>query len=152
MKPAKRNKKSNIDMAYYINVDEKNKVVVCEVLCRLRLEKVPFIPAGAINETLMRKLTYIFGIKDNKGVTYGLFKAKAIAKCNSTDIFNPEFGTKIAVLRARAKAFRMAAKAWSVVENYVKQSICEQVHVYMENAQTASSDETLELGELLKKE
>lgn len=84
------------------HVDEKNKVVVCTLICSMQEHK--HVP-----------MAYMIGnMYDKSGVDYtGHFTVKAKARCNVSDTFNETVGKRIAESRAKAKAYKVAARFWN---------------------------------------
>lgn len=84
-------------------IDEKNKVVVCELKCDLQLHKHPAY--DSINPDMWKKKF--------PGIRWmGEFTVRAKARCNASDTFDETIGKRIAESRAKAKMFAIAGKIW----------------------------------------
>ena len=96
-----------ITKASYI-VNPEKKVVVCVLECDMQLQKHPawidIYPKMWANLPLVDLC--------------GTFKVRAIARCNEEDAFNEEVGKRIALSRAKGKAFATAAKVYREIEKY----------------------------------
>ena len=84
-------------------IDEKNKVVVCELKCDLQLHKHPAY--CIISGNMWRKRFPHVGWD-------GQFTVRAKARCNTSDTFDETIGKRIAESRAKAKMFAIASKIW----------------------------------------
>lgn len=96
-----------ITKASYI-VNPEKKVVDCVLECDMQLQKHPawidIYPKMWANLPLVDLC--------------GTFKVRAIARCNEEDAFNEEVGKRIALSRAKGKAFATAAKVYREIEKY----------------------------------
>ena len=84
-------------------IDEKNKVVVCELKCDLQLHKHP---AYCIIYPDMWKKRFPHVGWD------GQFTVRAKSRCNNIDTFDEKRGKMIAESRAKTKMFNIAGKVW----------------------------------------
>ena len=93
----------------HFHVDEKNKTVVCILTCNVQEYKhVDYI--------------YMYGNMYVKSGVHkgGTFIVKAKARCNASDTFNEVVGKRIAESRAKAKAYKVAARFWKNSANIFK--------------------------------
>ena len=91
---------------YIVNLEKK--VVVCILECDMQLYKHP--AWQGIYPSMWANLPLV-GIN-------GIFKVRAIARCNEEDAFDEEAGKRIAESRAKVKAFATAAKVYKEIEKY----------------------------------
>lgn len=96
-----------ITKANYI-VNPEKKVVVCVLECDMQLQKHP--AWQDIYTYMWTNLPLVSGS--------GIFKVRAIARCNEEDTFDEEAGKRIAESRAKGKAFATAAKVYKEIEKY----------------------------------
>lgn len=87
-------------------VDEKNKVVVCELLFTLQLLGSEAIP----------NIMDIPGRMAKEAVSMGdTLVCRGKARCSSDDTFDEATGKKIAESRAKSKAFKTAKNVWDCI-------------------------------------
>lgn len=93
----------------HFHVDEKNKTVVCTLNCN-------------VQEYKHVDALYMYGNMYAKSGVHnsGTFTVKAKARCNASDTFNEVVGKRIAESRAKAKAYKVAAKFWKNSANVFK--------------------------------
>ena len=91
---------------YIVNLGKK--VVVCVLECDMQLYKHP--AWQDIYPNMWANLPLV-GIN-------GIFKVRAIARCNEEDAFDEEVGKRIAESRAKGKAFATAAEVYKEIEKY----------------------------------
>lgn len=90
-------------------VDEKNKVVVCELLFTLQLlgsgaiPNIMDIPGG-----MAKKRLYQWG---------DTLVCRGKARCSSDDTFDETVGRRIAECRAKIKMFKVARNVWKTLGN-----------------------------------
>ena len=91
------------------HVDEKNKTVVCTLNCN-------------VQEYKHVDVSYMCGnMYEKSGVSFtGHFTVKAKARCNASDTFDEVVGKRIAESRAKAKAYKVAARFWKNSANVFK--------------------------------
>lgn len=93
----------------HFHVDEKNKTVVCTLDCNVQEHKHV-------------STIYMYGNMYKKSGIHvnGNFTVKAKARCNASDTFNEVVGKRIAESRAKAKAYKVAARFWKNSANVFK--------------------------------
>lgn len=93
----------------HFHVDEKNKTVVCTLNCN-------------VQEYKHVDALYMYGNMYAKSGVHssGTFTVKAKARCNASDTFNEVVGKRIAESRAKAKAYKVAARFWKNSANVFK--------------------------------
>ena len=93
----------------HFHVDEKNKTVVCTLNCNVQEHK--HVDAFYMYGNMYAKS----GVHNN-----GTFIVKAKARCNASDTFDEVVGKRIAESRAKAKAYKVAARFWKNSANVFK--------------------------------
>lgn len=89
-------------------VDEKNKVVVCELLFALQLLGSEAIP----------NIMDIPGRMAKEAVSMGdALVCRGKARCSSDDTFDEAVGRRIAECRAKIKMFKVARNVWKTLGN-----------------------------------
>lgn len=101
-----KNRVRIIESTYH--VDEKNKVVVCELKADLQMSKHPAY--YEIRRDMWKK-------KFPNIDWDGQFTVRAKARCNASDTFDETVGKRIAESRAKAKMFNIAWKVWRECED-----------------------------------
>lgn len=96
-----KNRVRIIESTYH--VDEKNKVVVCELKADIQTNKHPAY--YEIRSDMWKKKFPNIGWD-------GQFIVRAKARCNASDTFDETIGKRIAESRAKAKMFYIAGKVW----------------------------------------
>lgn len=84
-------------------IDEKNKVVVCELKVDMQMSKHPAY--YEFRGDMWKKRFPHVGWD-------GQFTVRAKARCNASDTFDETIGKRIAESRAKAKMFAIAGKVW----------------------------------------
>lgn len=145
----KKKRQNYVQMVSKYHIDEKNKVVICEMLCYLQIKRATTISEDLIHNAMAKKLPYIFSA-DIDGMTFtGLYKTKGIARCNVGDTFSEETGKRIAESRAKAKAYRIASKAWKIAFWYVINQ-GQVLNELVKNSEALYNAETAHVEELVK--
>lgn len=93
----------------HFHVNEKNKTVVCTLTCALQEYK-------HVDTIYMYGNMYLKSGVDGSGT----FTVKAKARCNASDTFNEVIGKRISESRAKAKAYKVAARFWKNSANVFK--------------------------------
>lgn len=130
-----RNRVKIIESKFHL--DTENKVVVCELKCDMQMEKHPawYVICNDMWDSKFPKV---------KG---GVFTVKAVARCNSTDIFNVETGKRIAESRAKAKMFNISSRIYELCSDALTKfaNECTKSAVACEQAMMVENNHVLEL-------
>lgn len=120
-------------------VDEKNKVVVCELFFTLQLLGSEAIP----------NIMDIPGKMAKDAVSMGdALVCRGKARCSSDDTFDETVGCRIAECRAKIKMFKVARNVWKTLGNDLAERVLS-CHTLSNACDVARDIETWHLKKLL---
>lgn len=120
-------------------VDEKNKVVVCELLFTLQLLGSEAIP----------NIMDIPGRLAKEAISMGdTLVCRGKARCSSDDTFDEAVGCRIAECRAKTKMFKVARNVWKTLGDDLAERVLS-CHILGDACNAAMNIEKEHLKELL---